>query len=199
MEIVTIGVIALVLAFSANHLRAGAAGHLKIAKNYFDKTIPPEVLKDASKSQRSDGAGGVATQAKHSATGESKEGEPGHMDHEFQDITFDEVATLFGGVKADENFVLFVDARNDDAFRAGRIPGAVQCDRYNLEAQIQPVLARADTAGKIVVYCNGGDCEDSIYLCKEFLDFDLRYDKIYLFAGGWKEWTKNNMPFDKDE
>ncbi len=41
----------------------------------------------------------------------------------------------------------------------------------------------------IIVYCDGGQCDLSYELAKEFLEV-LHYQRVFLYEGGWDEWTK---------
>ena len=116
--------------------------------------------------------------------------------HDYQTIAFEELAEIFNDPDPQTGAVVFVDARNDASFEAGHIPGALQCDRYYLEDYIQDLLDYVYDADKIVVYCNGGDCEDSMYLCGELMEFDVPYESLYLYEGGWKEWAANDMPVE---
>jgi rhodanese-related sulfurtransferase len=121
---------------------------------------------------------------------------PSPADHVYQEISFDQLAEAFLAGEAEAGAMLLVDARGDDAFAGGHMPWAVQCDHFRLERFIRTVTELAKAADRVVVYCNGGDCEDSILVCGDLMEFDVPYDKIYLFKGGWEEWTRegNNMP-----
>ena len=117
--------------------------------------------------------------------------------HHFQVIAFDEVLAVFNhpDTKLGEN--IFIDARNDDLFEAGHIPGAIQCDHYQLEDYIDEVIDYAYEATKVIVYCNGGDCTDSIYVCRDLVeDWDVPFDAVYLYEGGWKEWQAREQPVE---
>ena len=112
-------------------------------------------------------------------------------------MLYDEVVAIFNEENTQLGVNVFIDARADTAFEEGHIPGAVQCDHYQLEDYMEAVLDVVYDAEKIIVYCNGGECEDSIFVCADLIDFDVSYDSIYLFAGGWKEWSGNGMPIAK--
>ena len=101
---------------------------------------------------------------------------------------------MFDDPNTEMGLNVFVDARNDEAYEDGHIPGAIQADHYWIEDFIDNILLHAQVAEKLIVYCNGGNCEDSILVCSDLLDAGVSYDKIYLFAGGWEAWTAANMP-----
>ena len=81
--------------------------------------------------------------------------------------------------------VLFVDARAEEYLPDGMIPGAIANDNSELlSEQINYLIG--DTKG-FVVYCSDDDCGSS-----EELAFDLQdlgFMNIFVFKGGWKEWT----------
>jgi rhodanese-related sulfurtransferase len=118
---------------------------------------------------------------------------------EFGELTFDEALALFDDPKAETGEYVFVDARADGPFQKGHIPGAVQCDYYRSEDYLPSVLDRVQNAEKVIVYCNGGDCEDSLLLCREFVNYTVPLDRIYLFRGGWEAWQQAGAPVEKDE
>lgn len=188
LEALILGVLGILVAVGINAVRA--SGSVKFTRNYFDKgfdeveQLNPRPGTDSPPSQS------AAAAPQHAADDDTAQ----HPDHPYQEVDFEEVAAIFNDPDGQAGAVTFVDARNDEAYEAGHIPGAIQADHYRLEDCIDIVLDYADASEKLIVYCSGGDCEDSIFLCKDLLDFDVVYDKIYLYPGGWKEWTKRGMP-----
>jgi rhodanese-related sulfurtransferase len=118
-------------------------------------------------------------------------------DHPFQKITLEEVASIFCDPATEQGSNIFLDARNDSLFEEGHIPGAFHCDHYRFEEYVDDVLPACRTAEKIIVYCHGEDCEDSILLCYDLMDADVPYERLYVFSGGWTEWKNNQMPIAK--
>lgn len=163
------------LAYTANAVRG--SGSIQWTKNYFD-TGADLALPKLPEGQVSASA---ATHAKH----------------RYQEITFDELAELFNDPTTDAGLNVLIDARNDEQYESGHIPGAIQCDPYNLGSYIDEVLAHTMGAMNVIVYCGGGECEDSVFMCRELLEADVPYDAIHLFAGGWEEWTANGMPIEE--
>lgn len=120
-----------------------------------------------------------------------------HPEHGFQTIDVDEVAALLDDPAIEYGGIMFVDARNDAAFEDGHLPGAFQVDHYRLEYYLTPdLIDRMMGATQIVVYCNGGDCEDSILMCDDLMQAGISYDVLYLFEGGWQAWKKGNHPIE---
>ena len=179
------------LGFSANQLRE--SGHIRPLKNYFDKTPQHPVPGVAAPTTASP----VSTKGSDdSNAGPSAVTDAAHPDHPYQEISFEAVAALFDDpVQLDQ--VVFIDARREDVYAQGHIPGAIRCYPYEAERSMEKVMADLEGADKVIVYCGGGDCEDSIFLCRELIDqFEVPYSRVFLYAGGWKEWTKNNMPVE---
>ncbi len=181
LEALLLGVLGLAVAFTANAVRASAS--IELGKNYFAVWAPPKVPDDEP---------GEKPPIPVVAPAKDK-----HPDHPYQEVTFEDVVDIFNDPNTEMRVNLFVDARDDEAYEEGHIPGALQADHYRLEDYIDNLLDFAEAAEKIIVYCNGGDCEDSIFLCSDLMEFDVPFDSVYLYPGGWKEWMKNGMPIEK--
>jgi len=108
-------------------------------------------------------------------------------------LTFEQLVQLYDDPKRQTGEYLFVDAREDEDYNAGHIPGAIQCDHYQLDRFIDNVLQFAAVAEKVVVYCKGGDCEDSLMVCADLEARDILRERLFLFAGGWDEWSAKQM------
>ena len=112
----------------------------------------------------------------------------------FLEVDLKQVVEIFEHEKTTHGAYVFVDARADGPYESGHIPGAIQCDYYRIDYYFPDVMAKAAAAEKIVVYCNGGDCEDSLYVCGELLKADIPRARILLFKGGWQEWAQAGLP-----
>ena len=117
-------------------------------------------------------------------------------DHPYQEISFKEVEEVFFDPGTELGVNVFIDARNDDAFAEGHIPGALQCDRYRLDEYIDAVLEAASQADKVIIYCNGGQCDDSKAVCGELIQRGIPFYNVFLYSGGWEEWIANEMQYD---
>ena len=171
-------ILALVVGLGVNAVRA--RNSINLTRDYFAK--PPVIVQPSTTS---------ATTEKPEPNAPAKMEGP-TPDHPFQIVTVEDVIKLFQDPKTAEGAFIFVDARADNPFRAGHIPGAVQCDYYR-EKHLESVLPRLYGAEKIIVYCNGGDCEDSLHLCSELYTSQIPWGSIYLFKGGWEEWQKSGQ------
>jgi len=86
--------------------------------------------------------------------------------------------------------VLFIDARDDAYFVAGHVKSALK-NAFLMEL-IFTIEAIQNKHAPVVVYCGDPGCGDS-----EDLAYDLQdsgFTKLYVFKGGWLEWSKAGYP-----
>jgi rhodanese-related sulfurtransferase len=108
-----------------------------------------------------------------------------------------QVAQFFRDPRREQDGVIFIDARDEDHYRAGHIPGAYHFDRFRPENYLTNVIQVCLTAQDIVFYCNGGDCDDSAYAAIMLRDsIGIPKEKVFVYGGGFTEWTNNGMPFE---
>jgi len=190
LQIVLLGAVALALGVVANTVRG--SGSLKWTKNYFDRgeaivaaeqaALPPTPAQQQGEDAQQEGD---AAETSPPSTLPS---------HNFNTVSLEDVIQIFQSPDTANGLNVFVDARTEDAFAEGHIPGAIQCFPFEIEKCIDEVLQYTSAAFKVVVYCTGGDCEDSIFMCRELVEAGLAYDNIYLFEGGWHEWSESGQP-----
>lgn len=86
--------------------------------------------------------------------------------------------------------VLFVDARGVEYWEEGHIPGSmVNRNFMELTFKIDSIQERNKP---VVIYCSDDDCGSS-----KDLAYDLQYSDfshLYVFKGGWLEWTEAGYP-----
>lgn len=89
-----------------------------------------------------------------------------------------------------------IDARTPLFFRAGHLPGAENLPRDGFQAAYARHRAGLETdAGQpLVVYCQGGSCEDSDMVASALRA--LGFSNISVFPGGWKEWQAAGLPVE---
>ncbi len=90
----------------------------------------------------------------------------------------------------------FIDARDDDHYAAGHIPGAYQFDHFRAERFQEQMLMLLPTSMKVVVYCNGGDCEDSESAALFLLALGANPDTLSVYTGGIAEWEEQGLPVE---
>ena len=93
-----------------------------------------------------------------------------------------------------QGLVIFIDARGDEAYAGGHIPGSLQLDYYHPEKYLPIVLPACTVAQRIIVYCNGGECEDSEFSALMLRDAGVAAEKIFVFGGGIVEWRQREWP-----
>ena len=92
-----------------------------------------------------------------------------------------------------ENGVLFIDARDEVYYNDGHIKNAMK--NVFLMELIFNIEEKQTKEEPIVVYCGDPGCGDS-----EDLAYDLQnegFKKLFVFKGGWLEWSAANYPADR--
>jgi len=107
-----------------------------------------------------------------------------------------EVWRLFRDPRFAQELVVFVDVRSDREYQEGHVPGAYQFDRYHPENYLPAVLPACETAEQIVVYCHGGDCEDSEFAANTLGDAGIPRANLLVYGGGFVEWAANGLPLE---
>jgi rhodanese-related sulfurtransferase len=110
--------------------------------------------------------------------------------------THEQVAGLFRDPRYSQGLVVFLDARDDKHYQAGHIPAAYQFNHYRLQDHVQEVLPACQVAQQIVVYCNGGECEDSEFAAADLIQLGIANEKITVYGGGLTEWNKQGMAIE---
>ena len=88
----------------------------------------------------------------------------------------------------------FFDARRTSAYREGHIKGARSFPVWeNVDEKLQALVREGlDASAPVVVYCSGGDCEDS-HLLGERL-FLAGFDAVRVYTGGFPDWQARGLP-----
>jgi len=116
-------------------------------------------------------------------------------DKGLQVIETDAAAKLFRDPRAQDGRIVFIDARNTQHFQEGHIPGAYEFDHYRPEQYLPTVMPVCQTAEQIIVYCTGGDCEDSQFAAVFLREsLGLANEKIFVYVGGIHEWAAARLP-----
>jgi len=92
---------------------------------------------------------------------------------------------------------LFIDSRGSQAFKAGRIFGAVNIpfESPNKGAILDALAIPRER--RLVVYCDGSKCQSSQGLSRELSE--LGYLDIKVFFGGWVEWQDAGLPIESGD
>lgn len=183
LEALVVGAGAAFLAFAANAISNRG---LSLSRNYFDAGNPtyggthPLPSETNSPSQGSSPLELLAVQGIRLADS-------------------NQVTALFHDPRLEQGLVAFIDARNDEHYQSGHIPGAWQFDRFHPENYMGAVLPACNMAQEVVVYCNGGNCEDSAFAATFLASAGIGKEKLAVYAGGIVEWTTNRMPVELGE
>ncbi len=119
--------------------------------------------------------------------------------HEFQVVAPADVRAWAELLEEPEGDVVFLDARRRSQYERGHIPGAWSLPR-NDEQALAAVLPAVRNAAVVVIYCHGGNCEDSIFTAE-----DLVYRQgidpvvVWIDEGGWEAWVKAGGPQKKGD
>jgi rhodanese-related sulfurtransferase len=93
---------------------------------------------------------------------------------------------------------LFIDARRSDDYAAGHIAGAHAMPVW--EADIDDRVKALYEEGRnqqepIVIYCSGGNCEDSHMLSQKL--WGLGFDNVLVYRDGFPDWAARKGPVSK--
>ncbi len=94
----------------------------------------------------------------------------------------------------DKGDVLFVDARSQDNYEDGHIPGAISLPVGQFDERIESFLNRYSSDQPVVTYCSGRTCEDSHDLA-QFLS-DAGFTNVRIFIDGFPGWKAEGYPVE---
>jgi rhodanese-related sulfurtransferase len=114
----------------------------------------------------------------------------------FQLISGRQVAQLFDDPRFRQGIVVFIDARDESHYREGHIPGAYEFDPYYPERYFTNVFPACQAAEQVVVYCNGGDCDDSESAAITLREVGIASRKFYIYGDGIPDWITNGLPVE---
>ena len=108
-----------------------------------------------------------------------------------------QVARCFRDPRREQDGVIFIDARDEEHYVAGHIPGAFHFDRFRPQDYLPNVVQVCQTAEQMVFYCNGGECDDSEHAAIMLRDsLGIPKEKVFIYGGGFTEWTSNGLPYE---
>jgi rhodanese-related sulfurtransferase len=111
-------------------------------------------------------------------------------------VTSNEVVQLFRDPRYEQGSVVFIDARDDQHYTMGHVPGAWQFHHYRAENYLPAIMPVCLNALQVVVYCTGGECEDSEFAAIMLRDAGVPSENLFVFAGGFTEWTATGLPIE---
>lgn len=108
----------------------------------------------------------------------------------------DEARRVYDDPRRAQEVWVFVDARNEAHFAEGHVPGAYLFDRYYPEKHLPLVLPACQQAERILVYCNGGECEDSELAAAALVEAGVPGDRVEVYLGGYTDWGRRRNPVE---
>jgi rhodanese-related sulfurtransferase len=113
-----------------------------------------------------------------------------------QELKRSQAEILFHDPRDQDGRIVFVDARDEDHYQEGHIPGAYELDPYHPEKELGTVLPICQAAAEIVIYCTGGDCEDGDTAAILLRDAGVPARKLFVYGGGFTEWEAGHLPVE---
>jgi rhodanese-related sulfurtransferase len=111
-------------------------------------------------------------------------------------IDIGQATNLFRDPRFKQDGIVFIDARDESNYQEGHIPGAYEFDPYHPDKYFAAIFSICRAAEQIVVYCNGGDCDDSEMAAILLRNVGIANQKLFIYGGGIEEWTNNNLPVE---
>jgi len=190
-EGVLVAIVGAAIAFAAN---AVSPRGLVLTRNYFPKAVtvagPAPAALPAELGPAGTNAVAVAPPQPVVASLDAES---------LQRADIDQAAALFRDPRYQAELVVFIDARDEAQYREGHVPGAYQFDHYRPEKQLATVLHVCQLAEQIVVYCTGGDCEDSEFAALALIGVGIPKERFFVYVGGMSEWAAHGLPFEVGE
>lgn len=171
---------AVVLAGATNAF-AGSQRKLKWVGSYdapADRPSPPK----AAAAPSAAGAAG--------APGSTKTFAP-HPDKAWLEIGGEDAAALHATAT-------FLDARRTNVYAQGHIAGARPFSVWesDVDDKVKAFFQEGrDQSQPVVVYCSGGDCEDSHTLAQKL--YFVGFDNVLVYKDGFPDWQKRNLPITR--
>lgn len=94
-----------------------------------------------------------------------------------------------------ERGAVVFDARPEEQYAQGHLPGAVNVPAGKAAEQIDVFYAYAAPDGEVILYCGGDECDDSLVVHDLLAQYG--FTNIRLYLGGWRDWHKADMPVQK--
>ncbi|HBJ86038.1 MAG TPA: hypothetical protein DDZ88_19665 [Verrucomicrobiales bacterium] len=84
--------------------------------------------------------------------------------------------------------VLWIDARIQEQFEAGHVPGALLLNEQKFDEQLFGHLDTLQSNTKpVIIYCSAAKCEASRHVL-ERLKQTLPVENVFVLKGGWQAW-----------
>ncbi len=186
-EALAVAVFGGILAFAANGVSPSG---LALGRDYFPKTANAGLVREAT-------AAPVATAPTNKASAPVNPEPAVKVNSKgLQLLDGSQAEAMFRDLRRQLDIVVFVDARDDEHYAEGHVPGAFHFDPYRPEKYLAEIIPVCQMAEQIVVYCTGGDCEDSQFAAIGLRNAGIPNERLFVFTGGITEWTTNHLPVE---
>jgi len=183
-EALQVAVLGCALSLMANGLSPRG---LSLTRDYFPSNVSP---KSGGQEPAQDGVETSAAVEAVPAVDDRLRGQG------FEPVVDERMHGLFTDSRYTQQLVVFIDAREARRYQEGHIPGAYQFDRYRQEEFLPRILPACQNADYVVVYCNGGECEDSHFAAMTLRDAGVPADRIGVYSAGITSWEKRGYPIE---
>jgi rhodanese-related sulfurtransferase len=188
-EALVVLVAGIALALAANRISPRG---LMLTRDYFPMKGPPPIKAAAGTVTSGHASNSPAPAAAELLAARLKE-------QGLQLVDSGAAARLFHDPRFQQGAIVFIDARDETHYREGHVPGAFELDPYHPETYFPTALPPCQAAEQIVVYCHGGDCDDSVSAALLLRDVGIATNKLFVYGGGITEWTTNGWPVEIGE
>jgi rhodanese-related sulfurtransferase len=188
LEALLVGLAGLLVALTANALSPRG---LKISRNYFPgDTGPRHVAPPTSTNLTTNATGQVQSAAATAAAARLRE-----KGLEIADSA--QAEALFNDPRYQQGLIVFIDARDDAHYQQGHIPGAYQMYPYLQEKYLPALMPALQPAQHVLVYCKGGECEDSEFAALMLRDsLGVSREKLLVYVDGITDWQAKKRPVE---
>jgi rhodanese-related sulfurtransferase len=96
-----------------------------------------------------------------------------------------------------EQQAFFVDARRKDVYVEGHVANAFRADMASFKSSTPAWVSGLPKDMILVVYCNGGDCDESEHVAK--LLYASGFTAVYIMHDGYPAWKAAGHPVETGE
>jgi rhodanese-related sulfurtransferase len=156
------------------------------------RTPPASRVPEASTAVASPASSASAPASPPGAAATGVKAFPPHPDRAFVEIGTDDAEAL------SKQGRLFIDARRSSAYTDGHVPGARSFPVWesDIADRVKAFYEEGlDQNAPIVIYCSGGDCEDSHMLAEKL--YMVGFNNLLVDKDGFPAWQKRGLPVTK--
>jgi len=152
----------------------------------------PDALKLPARAESRGAATAVRVTSSPAAPAAADKTFPPHPDRPSADIAGEDALLLHS------RGALFIDARRSKVFEEGHVRGARSFPVWesDIDARVKALYDEGlDQSAPVVVYCSGGNCEDSHMLAQKL--YMVGFDNVLVYTGGFPDWEARKAPVEK--